>query len=508
MATDRDYLEITFNTIDEGITIYDQELRLVIWNDQYQKMGITPDEDLYRGASLLETYIKMAKRGVFGEGDPESLATEHINALLRGPLVESEYLRSPHKRLIRINRFRLENGGVCATFRDVTDEHEAEVQLRQAAKLDAIGKLTGGVAHDINNVLAVIIGSLEVAQVDPASAQAGIKAAIDAADRGAQLVRSLLAFARQQPLEPTVVNLSETLTEMRSFLPPLLGETIEVEMILDAGLWRVEIDINQFQAAILNFAVNARDAMPDGGQLTIEAGNSRADEEYAAVAGITPGQYVLVSLTDTGIGMTEEVMERAFDPFFTTKKAGIGTGLGLSMAHGFIRQSNGHIKLYSEPDCGTTIKLYLPRTHASPIVSGPHASTSIDFSELSVLVVEDDDKLRLSVCLQLRSLNCTVLSASNSKEALRLLDISRVDLLLTDVVMPGTGGIELARVARSKNPRIAVVFMSGYSQNSIIHHGRVDPGVVLLQKPFRRTDLISTFERAIRNAEDGADSSE
>jgi CheY-like chemotaxis protein/anti-sigma regulatory factor (Ser/Thr protein kinase) len=249
----------------------------------------------------------------------------------------------------------------------------------------------------------------------------------------------------------------------------------------------------------LNFVVNAKDAMPAGGRLTIEATNARVDESYSDLADVAPGQYVCVSVSDTGVGMTEEVKEKAFDPFFTTKGLQSGTGLGLSIAHGFVRQSNGHIKLYSEPDAGTSIKIYLPRTHSSPSVPAAQSESTVNLSTLAVLVVEDDEALRSSVSGQLRSFDCTVLSAASGEEALRLVDFSRVDVLLTDVVMPGMGGATLAKEALAKNPELAVVFMSGYTENSIIHHGRVDPGVVLLQKPFRRADLLAAFERAIRH---------
>lgn len=500
MDNDREYLEITFNTIDEGIAIFDSDLCLIIWNAQFAQMGILQADDLYRGANIVETYVKMARQGVFGDGDPEALAKKHVNALKEGPLIVSELLNATTNRLIRINRFRLKNGGICATFRDITDERRTELQLRQAAKLDAIGKLTGGVAHDLNNVLAVIVGSLEVAQVNPNASAHYIEVAIEAADQGAQLIRGLLAFARQQPLEPTITSVAEPLASLQNILPRLIGETIDLQVIFDAGLWLAEFDVNQFESVVLNLVVNARDAMINGGKLTIEATNTRVDEEYAAMAEIAPGQYVCVSVTDTGSGMSADIMEKAFDPFFTTKGPGVGTGLGLSMAHGFAKQSNGHIKLYSELEVGTTCKLYLPRSFSSPSVPATTKSSIIKFSELSVLVVEDDDALRAAVATQVRSLGCTVMSASTGKEALAMVAFGKLDILLTDVVMPAMGGLELAKAAIHENPKLAIVYMSGYTENSIIHQGKVDPGVVLLQKPFRRADLSAAFEKALRRS--------
>ncbi len=503
MEDDREYLEITFNTIDEGITIYDQDLRLVVWNEQYTKMGITPTEDLYRGSSLPDVYRKMARNGVFGEGDPERLAKHHIDSLVNGPLIESEQIVGSTNRLIRINRFRLKNGGVCATFRDITEERKIELQLRQAAKLDALGKLTGGVAHDLNNILAVIVGSLEIAQIDPETSPAQIETALEATERGAQLIRSLLAFSRKQTLEPTITTVAEPLRYLQGMLPPLIGETIKLELIADAGLWLTEIDTSQFESTIMNLVVNAKDAMPSGGMLTIEAQNTRVNEEYARIADIESGQYVCVSVTDSGCGMSTETAEQAIDPFFTTKPAGAGTGLGLSMAHGFARQSNGNLKIYSEVGVGTTVKLYLPRSF-SPASSPMHAGSSskaLQLESLSVLVVEDDDALRASVAIQIRSLGCTVLSASSGEEAMKMATWTNFDLLLTDVVMPGINGVELARQAKVQNPELRVVFMSGYTENAIIHQGKLDPGVILLQKPFRRIDVSQAFLKALRESE-------
>jgi signal transduction histidine kinase len=382
MQSDTDYLEITFNTIDEGITIYDDQLRLVMWNEQYSRMEITPAKELYRGASLLDTYIGMARAGVFGEGDPQELADTHINALKSGPLIESEQLYGPSNRWIRINRFRLKNGGICATFRDITEERQTEALLRQSAKLKAMGNLTGGLAHDLNNFLTVIMGNLEIAQNDPSSARERINTALAAADSGAHLIKSLLSFARQQPLAPLVINVREPLNILHGMLSKLIGESVTVKLECETDLWLTEIDVNQFESAVLNFLLNSRDAMPDGGELSIEVTNAEVDEGQAKLLDIEPGQYVRVSTSDTGVGMSASTVEQAFDPFFTTKPTKVGNGLGLSMAHGFARQSLGYITISSVIGSGTTVDLYLPRSHWS---SNNPSTQQSDFNEPNTL---------------------------------------------------------------------------------------------------------------------------
>ncbi len=494
-----EFLRTTFETIDQGVAIYDQDLRLVAWNELCRKLFPMPEELYTYGASLADQYQFIARSGGFGPGDPDMLADRYVKAMRDGPMIDEELLTSGDNRDLRVRRFRLPNGGVCATIADITAEIEVQEQLRQSSKMDAIGRLTGGVAHDFNNVLAVVMGNLELLLEaleadEPTENTQLIEAAIEASSRGARLTHRLLAFARKQPLSPTVMQASGILKELVPMLRTLLGEHIEIELVCDAGLWAIEADRNQLENVIVNIAVNARDAMRDGGKLTIEASNTRVDQHYATMADIERGQYVCISCADTGSGMNKEVVEKAFEPFFTTKAAGAGTGLGLSMAHGFIKQSNGHIKIYSEVGEGTVVKIYLPRAHAVDTLDRTSLDRVVDTNagQKRILVVEDDEQFRDTVRRQLQSAGYRVLAVKDGLAALKKLeDLADIDVLLTDVVLPGgINGRETAERALKIRPNVKVIYMSGYSENAIIHHGRLDEGVVLIQKPFRKIDLI------------------
>ena len=392
--------------------------------------------------------------------------------------------------------------GFAKVTRDITERRNADeellqarTELFQAQKMEAIGQLTGGVAHDFNNLLTVVIGNLELAQrtLGSAEGEGRLRRAIGNAMRGAQraatLTERLLAFSRQQPLEPKPVDVNKLLIGLSDLLGRSLGEHIEIETVGAGGLWRVEADPVQLEATILNLALNARDAMPDGGKLTIETLNAHLDEHYSLRhAEVRPGQYVQVAITDTGSGMTEEVVTRAFEPFFTTKRVGHGTGLGLSQVYGFVKQSGGHVKIYSEVGHGTTIKIYLPRLlHGSdperevePDAVGSHAHETI-------LVVEDDRDVRTYIIETLRELDYRVLEAPDAEAALRLIERGErsIDLLLTDVVLPGQNGRQLADQVMKWLPALKVLYMTGYSRNAIVHQGRLDAGVALIQKPIR-----------------------
>jgi len=394
--------------------------------------------------------------------------------------------------------------GVVAICQDVTDRRMAERQLAQAQKMEGVGQLTGGVAHDFNNLLTVIIGNLDMLAEWPgadARARETADIALRAADRGAGLVRSLLAFSRKQPLQPRVVNLNEIVLETDHLLRRTLGEQIELETSPEREIWLTMVDPAQLQAALINLAVNARDSMGQGGKLTIETGNVVLDEDYARQnADARPGAYVLLAVSDTGAGIPAAILDRVFEPFFTTKEIGKGTGLGLSMVYGFIKQSNGHIKIYSEVGHGTTVKLYLPRSEPTAIVDAPVTASPQDLpNNETVLVVEDDAMVRDFVVQQLRQLGYRTLLAENGREALAVLDgDAGIDLLLTDVILSGTlTGKQVADAAAQRRPGLKVLFMSGYTENAIVHHGRLDPGVMLLSKPFRATELARMVRRAI-----------
>ncbi len=381
-----------------------------------------------------------------------------------------------------------------------------EASLRQSQKMEAVGQLTGGVAHDFNNLLTVILGNLQMAlrQIPEGRPRTLLANAYQAADRAAELTKRLLAFSRSQPLDPQPIDANRLVAGMSGLLDRTLGETVAVETVGSAGLWQTEADAPQLEAAILNLAINARDAMPEGGKVTIETGNAFLDEFYCQSAeGVKPGQYVMISVTDTGAGMPQEVIDKAFDPFFTTKAAGAGTGLGLSQVYGFIKQSGGHVRIYSEIGEGTTVKLYLPRSFArdKPLPSSKAADDAPAGKQETVLVVEDDADVRAYVVETLSALNYRVREAENAEAALGILDDSApVDLLLTDVVMPGMNGRNLAEAALLRRPGLKVLYMTGYSRNAIVHQGRLDAGVALMQKPFSQTMLAMRVRTVLEEA--------
>jgi PAS domain S-box-containing protein len=376
-----------------------------------------------------------------------------------------------------------------------------EEALRQSQKMEAVGQLTGGVAHDFNNLLQVIIGNLDTIQRNLPEESTRLKRAasqaLNGARRAASLTQRLLAFSRRQPLDPKPTNVNGLMTNLSELVHRTLGEVVAVETVLAAGLWQVEVDANELEAAILNLAVNARDAMPDGGKLTIETANAHIDEAYASnYVEVSPGQYVGIYVSDTGKGMDEATVARAFEPFFTTKPVGRGTGLGLSQVYGFVKQSGGHVKIYSEVGQGTTVKIYLPRFTAAGSREQelePEAPVPDGEPEETILVLEDDDDVRTYSVDILRELGYRVIEAHDGPSALRLLERQqRVDLLFTDVVLPGgMTGAQVAEQARAQRPDLKVLFTTGYARNAIIHHGRLDKGVRLITKPFASGELAA-----------------
>jgi signal transduction histidine kinase/HAMP domain-containing protein/ActR/RegA family two-component response regulator len=390
--------------------------------------------------------------------------------------------------------------GAILVFRDVTEAKEIERQLQQSQKLDALGQLTGGVAHDFNNMLTVISGVSEIlaeSMTDPELRRLA-RLMDQAAARGAELTRHLLSFARRQPLEPRDVDVNALVIGTAQLLRPTLGEQIEIESMLGEDVCPAHIDPSQLSAALLNLAVNARDAMPRGGKLTLETSNVTLDEAYAKNnLDIEPGVYVLIAVSDTGTGIPAALREKVFEPFFTTKEIGRGTGLGLSMVYGFVKQSNGHIKIYSEEGYGTTIKLYLPQAHAQAALVA--AAPAITGGGETILVVEDDPLVREFAVAQLRSLGYATVTAANGALALAQVESGTpFDLLFTDVIMPGgMNGRQLADQIAKRVPELKVLYTSGYAENAIVHHGRLDPGVLLLAKPYRKADLARMVRAAV-----------
>jgi PAS domain S-box-containing protein len=412
-----------------------------------------------------------------------------------------------------IQAIRDEDGeliGFAKVTQDITEQlkqqdalAKAQAAFVQAQKMEAIGHLSGGIAHDFNNLLTSIIGNIELLQrrgyITAAEPRRLLEIAKRSAERGASLTQRLLAFSRKQALDPRPLDANRLVRGMSELLQRTLGESIDIETVLAGGLWLTFADPNQLENALLNLAINARDAMPDGGKLTIETGNTYLDDDYAtAHVEVTPGQYVVIAISDTGDGMSEAVMSRAFEPFFTTKPEGKGTGLGLSQVYGFVKQTGGHVKIYSEPGQGTTVKVYLPRHLTEAKLEDPPARP--DFSAIgegeTVLVVEDDEDVREYTRAALTALGYRVLEAAEAGAALRVLeDDSEIALLLTDVGLPGMNGSRLAQEARSRLPALKILYTTGYARNAIVHHGLLDADVQLLPKPF----TVDALGRKIRN---------
>jgi len=490
--------------VDYAIFMLDPLGKVVSWNPGAQRIkGYTRDEIVGQHFSR---FYPEADREV---GLP---ARALAQAADKGKFeMEGWRLRKDGSRFwanVVITAIRDEAGGLIGfakITRDLTERRANEERMRQAQKMEAIGQLTGGVAHDFNNLLTVITGNIEslkrrLAERNEPALERLATAAQRGAERGALLVHRLLAFSRSQPLEPKAVSVNNLVTGMSDMLRRTLGETILIENVLAGGVWTTFVDTTELESALLNLAINARDAMPDGGKLTIEVANVFLDEPYAAEAEIDPGQYVGIFVSDTGTGMAPEVLSKAFEPFFTTKGVGEGTGLGLSQVYGFIKQSGGHVKIYSEVGAGTTVKLYLPRhVEASAREAAPAAQPAPHGRGETILVVEDDPDVRSFTIEMMRELGYTVLAATDGQSALRLLDAHReIVLLFTDVGLPGgMNGRQLADEALRRRTHLKVLFTSGYARNAIVHHGRLDPGVELLSKPFTFSTLGARIRRVL-----------
>jgi signal transduction histidine kinase len=379
----------------------------------------------------------------------------------------------------------------------------ADLQLRQSQKMEAVGQLTGGIAHDLNNILTVITGTIEIlaeAVADRPELAAIAKMIDEAAARGSDLTQRLLAFARKQPLRPREVDVNSLVMEATRLLRPTLGENIEVHMMLAGDTPRALIDSSQLTNAILNLALNARDAMPEGGKLIIETCNVTLDDYYASInSDVTAGNYVMVAVTDSGHGIPASILEHVFEPFFTTKDVDKGSGLGLSMVYGFVKQSHGHIKIYSEDGHGTTVRIYLPQAIGAAEPAVVASPSSIEGGNETILIVEDDNLVRTFVVGQIQSLGYTALAAVNAADALAVIDGPQpIDLLFTDMIMPGSmNGRQLADAALLRRAALKVLFTSGYSNEVIIHHGHLDAGVLLLAKPYGKPDLARMIRAAL-----------
>jgi signal transduction histidine kinase/ActR/RegA family two-component response regulator len=499
-ASSERLLQATLESVREGVSAFDGGGRLQAWNALFARMIEFP-APLRRGLALSAIAPASPAAGAF------STHIQELDALARRTgqpaLVER---KSEAGNILEVFYNPTPDGGHVTTMLDVTARRATEEALLQGQKLEALGHMTGGVAHDFNNLLTVIIGGMGLvrrAVGTNAKALERIDMATAAAERGARLTRQLLAFARKQPLKPDIVNLNHLMTEVLPLVRRAVGDAITVEYVTGGGLWNTTVDAAQFQSAVLNLAINGRDAMREGGKIAIEAGNVTLDDAYTAHhADLEAGQYVVFAITDTGRGMDAATAARALDPFFTTKAPGEGTGLGLPQVYGFVKQSGGHLKIYSEVGEGTTVKLYLPRAVAQETVPARRRTPPALTGTEAVLLVDDDEIVRSTIAAMLEDLGYRVLTAANGTEAVAMLDKgAEIDLLFTDVVMPGPiGGRKLAERVREMRPSIKVLFTSGYAENAIGHNGRLDPGVELLSKPYDRERLAAKVRRVLDGA--------
>jgi PAS domain S-box-containing protein len=474
------------------------------WNQQAEAIfGWTYDEAV--GRSLDELIIPELMRDTHKAGLQRFLRTGHRKIL--GRRLELDALRRDGKEIkveLSITGLRRRDGVVFNGFvRDLTDRIAAHDRIRQAEKMEALGQLTGGIAHDFNNILTVITGTIEIVAdaVKDKPQLAAITRMIDeAASRGADLTQHLLAFARKQPLQPREVDINMLVIDTAKLLRPTLGEQIEIESIFRDETCFATVDPNQLTTAILNLALNARDAMPGGGKLVMETSSAYLDENYVGSnSDVQPGPYALIAVSDTGGGIPAAMLDKVFDPFFTSKGPGKGTGLGLSMVYGFVKQSAGHIKIYSEEGHGTTIRMYLPPGASTSLADRNNAAPAVAGGHETILVVEDDRLVRDYVLTQLRSLGYVTLEAANAAEAINIVKAGNAfDLLFTDVIMPGAmNGRQLADELQKIKPELKVLYTSGYTENAIIHHGRLDSGVLLLAKPYRKSEMAVMIRTAL-----------
>jgi PAS domain S-box-containing protein len=510
--TERQFRLLVQSVTDYAIYMLDPLGHVISWNPGAQRF-----KGYEAGEILGEHFSRFYTESDRGQGIPKAALT---TALTTGRFeAEGKRVRKDGSEFwahVVIDCVRDDHGahvGFAKITRDITAQRDAQEALEemrsrlfQSQKMEAVGQLTGGIAHDFNNLLTIVMGGLEsigrqVPLIPDSPARARIsrsrELALQGVHRAATLTSRLLAFARQQPLTPVVIDANKLVAGIAEMLRRTLGEAISLETVQGGGLWATFVDANQLESALLNLAVNARDAMVDGGRLTIETANSYLDDDYVGrlAEAVAPGQYVMIAVSDTGVGMDARTLEKAMEPFFTTKPIGQGTGLGLSQVYGFIRQSSGHVLIYSEVGEGSTVKLYLPRHtgELKPPVAAPRHRVAQAVGDECILIVEDDEILRGYAADILRELGYRVLEAENGAAALQALaEHSEVNLLFTDVIMPGgLNGRQLADRALALRPNLKVLFTTGYTRNAIVHHGRLDSGVNLIGKPYSFEQLAA-----------------
>ncbi|WP_374471173.1 PAS domain S-box protein [Phenylobacterium sp.] len=503
-------------TLEQRVEDRTQE-RDRIWNSSRDLFGVVGADGVYRA-------VNPAWRDLLGYGEEEVIGHDFRDFVEPGD-AEAGLTRwaglAPGSSLEDADaRMRSKDGGwrwvnwtvipqgeaFYAIGRDVTERKQLEDQLRQSQKMEAVGQLTGGLAHDFNNMLTGVLGGLDMVRRRLQSGRVEeayrfIDTAVASAERAAALTQRLLAFSRRQTLDPRPVDVNRLIGSMEDLLRRTLGEQVDLAVSLDADLWPTLTDANQLENALLNLAINARDAMPEGGKLTLETCNVRLDASYTdTVEGLEPGEYVVASVSDTGAGMSPEVLARVFDPFFTTKPIGQGTGLGLSMVYGFVRQSSGHVGIYSEAGVGTTVKLYLPRAHddgAEAAADGAAAEAPTGAGE-TVLVVEDDDSVRLLIVEVLKELGYEAIEVSHTDAALKVVESGRrIDLMISDVGLPGMNGRQLAEIARQRRPDLPVLFITGYAAGAARRAEFLGPSMEMISKPFAMEALAHKVREMI-----------
>ena len=493
----------------DGLLVIDGELRATGWNQHFAEFVGVPEAMLTVGLHISDILRTQALAGEFGSVDVETEVARRV-ALIEtwkpGGTVER---RRPDGRVMELRRSPMADGGFVTLYTDVTARHQAEAQLRQAQKMEAIGHLAGGMAHDFNNLLMVIEGNLDLAlqalaRSDLVGADRNVRTARDGSERAANLTRRLLAFSRRQELAPEVTNVNKVVSDTADLIRHSIGASVHLETVLGGGTWDVSIDIHQLENALINLAINAKDAMPKGGKLTIETANTSLDAAYPAYnTDVIPGQYVLIAVSDSGTGMTPEQVDRAFEPFFTTKGAEKGSGLGLPQVFGFIKQSNGYVRIYSELGAGTTIKLYLPRCdeRMNPTfieIKPAEAEMPRGLETETILVVEDDEDVLAYTINALTTLGYHVIAAEAAQAAMLAIDAHPdIKLMLTDVELPGVNGQQLADAVVTRRPDIAIAYTTGYTANAIIHQQILGKLAKTINKPYALSDLAKYVRHAL-----------
>jgi signal transduction histidine kinase/ActR/RegA family two-component response regulator len=501
--------QATLRGMPDGLMVLDGDLRLVEWNEHFPDFVGVKADILHEGMLLADILRAQAVAGEFGPVDVEQEVERRVAQIKAGFSTGTIERKRPNGRTMELRRSLLAEGGFVTLYTDITERRHTEDQLRQAQKMEAIGQLTGGIAHDFNNLLTVVMGNIELAQnalqsANPLRAQGKLEEARAGAERGAALTRRLLAYSRRQTLEPRPVNANKIVANMSELIRSSIGP-ISLETVLAGELWDTIIDPNQLENALLNLAINARDALPLGGKITIETANTSLDAAYAAAhAEVSPGQYVLVAVSDGGVGMSSEAMERAFEPFFTTKEVGKGSGLGLSQVFGFIKQSKGHVKIYSELGSGTTVKLYLPRFVSKPVTEETRpaaAEVPRARSHETILLVEDDPDVLAYTREVLEGLGYHVVAAPNAQSALTSLEMHpSIALLLTDVQLPELNGPDLAQEIGHLRPGLPVLYTTAYPAMAVLHRGLLARDVKTINKPFALAELAAAVRSAIESA--------